>query len=198
MEGDRCPRCQNGKIRITKGIELGHIFKLGTKYSRVPTPDNPTGLSATYLDKDGKEREMVMGCYGIGITRITTSAIELYHDDYGMIWPITLAPWHVVIVLANVTDTQQLEVGFKLYTELNKLRVETVLDDRSERIGFKLNDADLIGYPYKVIIGKSLKEGVVELKSRKTGEVSRLPASEAVQIVSQKIRSELAVANQVE
>lgn len=198
MAGDCCPRCENGKIQITRGIELGHIFKLGTKYSRVPTPDNPTGLSATYLDKEGKEREMVMGCYGIGITRITTSAIELYHDDYGMIWPITLAPWHIVIVVANVADRQQLEVGAKLYKELNQLSVETVLDDRAERIGFKLNDADLIGYPYKLIVGKTLKDGLVELKSRKTGEVVRLKLEEAVDKISQRIQKELAEANLVE
>lgn len=197
IEGDKCPRCDSGKIQITKGIELGHIFKLGTKYSRRPTEDNPTGLSATYLDKDGKEHDIVMGCYGIGITRIATSAIELYHDKYGMIWPITIAPWHIVIVVANTTVQEQMEVGNKLYEGLNQARVEAVLDDRLERIGFKLNDADLVGYPYKLIVGKTLKDGVIELKSRKTGEVHRLQINNAVEEISQRIQKELAEANQV-
>lgn len=198
IEGDKCPRCEGGKIKITRGIELGHIFKLGTKYSRRPTEDNPTGLSATYLDRDGKECEMVMGCYGIGITRITTSAIELHHDDLGMIWPITIAPWHMVIIMANMTDSQQLEISIKLYNELNQLGVETVLDDREERIGFKLNDADLIGYPYKLIIGKGLRDGVVELKSRKTGVVICLKLEDVAEEISQRIQKELTNANLVE
>ncbi|MFH1551560.1 MAG: proline--tRNA ligase, partial [bacterium] len=198
VAGDSCPRCKDGKVRITKGIELGHIFKLGTKYSRVPTKDNPTGLSATYLDKDGKEYETVMGCYGIGITRITTSAIELYHDDFGMIWPINIAPWHVVIIVANITDSQQIETSTKLYEELNKIGVETVLDDREARIGFKLNDADLVGYPYKLIVGKGLKNGEVELKSRKTGDVIRLKLEDAVEKIRELVQRELAKANQVD
>jgi len=137
------------------------VFKLGTSYSKP--------FEATYRDKNGNSKEIVMGCYGIGITRIATSAIELHHDSYGMIWPITIAPWHVVIVVANTRVQEQMNIGLTLYDGLQEAGVETVLDDRPERMGFKLGDADLIGYPYKLIVGNRVTEGCVELKDRKIG-----------------------------
>lgn len=185
-----CPKCQ-GKLELTCGIELGHLFNLGTKYSRKPSRDDPTGLSATYLDKAGKEQALFMGCYGIGIARIAACAIELFNDKSGMIWPKAIAPYQIVIVIANMAETQQVQTAGDLYNRLTKLGVEAALDDRKERIGFKLNDADLIGYPYKLIIGKSLQQGVVELKSRKSGEVEKIKVEEVEDRVVEIMKNDM-------
>ncbi|MCX8085190.1 MAG: proline--tRNA ligase [Calditerrivibrio sp.] len=160
--GDKCPKC-GGTYIITKGIEVGHIFKLGTKYSK--------SMNAIFLDKEGKQQYMVMGCYGIGVGRTAAAAIEQNHDEKGIIWPIQIAPFEVVILPLNSDDEDVINLAETLYLKLNKKNVEVLLDDRDERAGVKFNDADLIGYPIRVNIGKkTLERGEVEIVIRKTGE----------------------------
>lgn len=160
--GDKCPKC-GGTYVITKGIEVGHIFKLGTKYSK--------SMNAVYLDKDGKQQYIVMGCYGIGVGRTVAAAIEQNHDEKGIIWPIQIAPFEVIILPLNTDDEDVVNLAETLYIKLSKKGVETVLDDRNERAGVKFNDADLIGYPIRVNIGKkTLERGEVEIVIRKTGQ----------------------------
>ncbi len=161
MHRDICPKCEKGHMEVTRGIEVGHIFKLGTKYS--------SKMNAVYLDENNKEKPFIMGCYGIGIGRTAAAAIEQSNDKDGIIWPFALAPYLAVIVPANSEDLEQMQAAEKIY---NDLSVEVVLDDRPGRIGPKLKDADLIGFPIKIIVGKSLKEGKVEIKLRKTGETT--------------------------
>lgn len=158
VEGDVCPRCREGVLKASKGIEVGHTFKLGTKYS--------AAMNAKFLDRDGTEKFMVMGCYGIGIGRTACAAIEQGHDDKGIIFPISIAPFEAVVLPVNMSDVEQVSAGEKLYRELLAAGVDVIIDDREERIGVKLNDADLIGIPIKIIVGKKLKEGMVEVKTR--------------------------------
>ena len=169
---DRCPVCGE-ELKVTKGIEVGNIFQLGTKYSKA--------MNATFTDKDGSEKPFIMGCYGIGVSRTAAAAVERYHDEHGIIWPLSIAPYTVVIVPVSDVDEAQTGCANKMYDELTKAGVEVLLDDRSERAGVKLKDADLIGIPFRVTIGKSLNEGKVEFKDRKTDEVSLLTPEEAVQ-----------------
>ena len=164
--GDPCPRC-GSVVKIARGIEVGHIFKLRTKYSE--------SLGAVFLDENGREKPMVMGCYGIGVSRTMAASIEQYHDKDGIIWPVPIAPYHAVIVPVNSKDETQMTLANALYDELNRAGVETVLDDRNERPGVKFKDADLIGYPLKITIGpKTVNENIVETKLRSTGEVRLL------------------------
>ena len=161
-EKDPCPRC-GGKLKLLKGIEVGHIFKLGTKYSKA--------MKATFLDENGKEKEMVMGCYGIGVSRIIAAAIEQNHDENGMIFPPSIAPFEVVIVALNVKDENSMNTCNDIYKNLMDKGIDVILDDRDERPGFKFKDADLLGFPMQIIIGpKGLKKGVVEVKDRKNSE----------------------------
>lgn len=170
-EGDRCPRC-GCEIRIVRGIEVGHVFKLGVKYSKA--------MHATFLDADGKEKNMIMGCYGIGIGRTVAACIEQSHDDNGIIWPLAIAPFHVIITPVNVNDEQILRTGEELYGRLVADGVEVILDDRDERAGVKFKDADLIGIPLRITIGsKSLARGAVEVRFRKSGTVENV-AIEAI------------------
>lgn len=170
--GEFCPEC--GKpLKVTKGIEVGNIFKLGTKYSKP--------MNAVYLDKNGKSHPYIMGCYGIGISRTAAAAVEAHHDEYGIKWPISIAPYHVVIVPVNIQDKLQMEVAEKMYEDLKKAGVEVVLDDRDERAGVKFKDADLIGFPYRVTVGKTINEGLVEYKIRETGEVEKVTPETAVE-----------------
>lgn len=162
-QNDVCPKC-GGIIHLKKGIEVGQVFKLGTKYSEK--------LGCTYLDNTGKSHPMVMGCYGIGVTRTIAASIEQNHDDDGIIWPVAIAPYEVVIVPANNKDEEVMAVAGELYEALQDNADNVVLDDRNERAGIKFKDADLIGYPLRVTVGKKWKEsGVVEIKLRRTGEV---------------------------
>jgi prolyl-tRNA synthetase len=163
IKGDRCPKC-NHEIDISQGIEIGHVFKLGTKYS--------DALKAKFLDADGKEKSMIMGCYGIGINRIIASLIERSHDENGIIWPLSLAPYKVIIIPVNVNDASSMKMANHIYDELvNVAGVEVLLDDRDLRPGVKFKDADLIGIPIKIIIGKKFTETKeVEIKLRKSGE----------------------------
>lgn len=164
QEGDPCPHC--GKpLKTARGIEAGQVFKLGTKYSEA--------LKATYLDENGREKPMVMGCYGVGVSRTMASSIEQNFDEHGIIWPVAIAPYTVVIVPINAKDAGQMEVAEKLYEELKAAKVEVLFDDRKERAGVKFKDADLIGYPLRITVGpKAVNEGLVEVKVRRTGEAT--------------------------
>jgi prolyl-tRNA synthetase len=158
---DPCPKCDEGKYQIRRGIEVGHIFILGTKYSEA--------MKAVYLDNNGKESPMVMGCYGIGVGRTAAASVEQNHDEKGIVWPRNLAPFEVIIIPVNFKNDDLKNTCESLYTQLKKMGVEVVLDDRQDRLGGKLKDADLIGIPLQIIVGpKNLKEGKVEIKIRKT------------------------------
>ncbi len=180
-EGDICPRCKGG-IKIARGIEVGHVFKLGVKYSKA--------MNATFLDSDGKEKHMIMGCYGIGIGRTVAACIEQSHDGDGIVWPIPIAPFHVIITPVNVNDEKILKFAEDLYRSLLEAGVEVLLDDRDERAGVKFKDADLIGIPLRVTIGpKGLAEGVVEIKFRGSGKIERIPV-EKVSVFIEEIIAE--------
>ena len=178
--GDACPRCNGGKLEMWRGIEVGHVFKLGTKYS--------TSLNATYLDAGGKEQVIFMGCYGIGIGRTVAAAIEQNHDENGIIFPLPLAPFHCSVVALNAKDTGVMAAAGEVYHKLEQLGVETLFDDRDERPGVKFKDNDLIGIPLRIVVGsKGLAEGKVEVKIRKTGEVLLLPVDEAITKIRQLV-----------
>lgn len=167
QEGDPCPHC-GGEVSKARGIEVGQVFKLFTKYS--------SALKATYLDENGKEQPMVMGCYGVGVSRTMAAAIEQNYDENGIIWPIEIAPYHVLVVPVNTKDEASAAKAEEIYMQLKKAGLETVIDDRNERPGVKFKDADLIGYPLRVVVGpKTLTEGKLEVKIRKTGEIRYLP-----------------------
>ncbi len=162
QEGDPCPRC-GAPLKMTRGIEAGQVFMLGTKYSEA--------LHATFLDENGKEKPLVMGCYGIGVGRTMAAAIEQNNDKDGIIWPKAIAPFEVVVVPVNAKVPEQLEMAEKIYSELKAVGIDVLLDDRKERAGVKFKDCDLIGYPLRVTVGpKAIEEGTVELRIRKTGE----------------------------
>ena len=164
-----------GTLKVARGIEVGHIFKLGDKYSKA--------LNATVLDENGKQQIIAMGCYGIGISRVMAAAIEQNHDEFGIIWPKNIAPYLVDVIIANIKDETQFSLGEKLYKELCDNGIETVLDDRNERAGFKFKDADLIGIPLKIVVGKGAAEGKVEIKDRRTGESQEVKAEEVTDFV---------------
>lgn len=167
QEGDPCPHC-GGKVSKARGIEVGQVFKLFTKYSEA--------MHATFLDENGKEKPMVMGCYGVGVSRTMAAAIEQNNDKDGMIWPVAIAPYEVLVVPVNTKDEVSTQKAEAIYEELKKAGVEAVIDDRNERPGVKFKDADLIGYPLRVVVGpKTLAEGKLEVKVRRTGEVQMLP-----------------------
>ncbi len=167
QEGDPCPHC-GGNVSKARGIEVGQVFKLFTKYSEA--------MHATFLDENGKEKPMVMGCYGVGVSRTMAAAIEQNNDKDGMIWPVAIAPYEVLVVPVNTKDEASTQKAEAIYEELKKAGIETVIDDRNERPGVKFKDADLIGYPLRVVVGpKTLAEGKLEVKVRRTGEVQMLP-----------------------
>jgi prolyl-tRNA synthetase len=177
--GDACIHC--GKpLRIDRVIEIGNIFKLGTKYSEP--------LKANYLDEQGNEKPIVMGSYGIGPARIAASAIEQGNDEDGIIWPLAIAPYQILIVPVNVKDVKSMDVAEEMYIALEEKGFEVLMDDRDERAGVKFKDADLIGIPWRIIIGeKNLKEGLVEIKERKTGRVEKVDVEAAVQQIAKKL-----------
>lgn len=167
QEGDPCPHC-GGKVAKARGIEVGQVFKLFTKYS--------AAMNCTFLDENGKENPMVMGCYGIGVSRTMAACIEQNNDKDGMIWPVAIAPYEVLVVPVNTKDEASTAKAEEIYEVLKKAGVEAVIDDRNERPGVKFKDADLIGYPLRVVVGpKTLAEGNIEVKARRTGEVAMLP-----------------------
>ena len=169
---DGCPEC-GAPVQLTRGIEVGQVFQLGTKYSEA--------LQASFLDKDGKAKPFVMGCYGIGVTRTMAAAIEQYHDERGILWPVAIAPYEAVILPLNMKDDVMVTTARELYTQLSADSSEIVLDDRPERAGVKFNDADLIGYPVQIVVGKDTKtKGTVEIKVRRTGVKEVVPVRTAV------------------
>ena len=180
-EGDPCPKCGR-PIRHTKGIEVGQIFKLGTKYS--------DSMHATFKDEKGVENVYHMGCYGIGITRTMQAVIDQHNDEKGIIWPISVAPYHVIITVIKPGDEAQMVLANKMEAELEKLNVEVIVDDRDERPGVKFNDADLIGIPIRITIGKHAAEGKVEYKLRRSSEVTVMTADEAVAAAKELVEKE--------
>jgi len=182
-ENDSCPRC-GGKIKFARGIEVGHVFKLGTKYSKA--------MKAVYLDKDGQEKIMVMGCYGIGIGRTVAACIEQNYDENGIVWPMPLAPYQVIITPVNVNEVDIMKAAESIYSSMLNCGIEVILDDRDERAGVKFKDADLIGIPIRITVGqKNLASGNIELKIRKTGENRLYPLPKIVQEVKILIDQEL-------
>jgi prolyl-tRNA synthetase len=165
--GDRAIHDPTQMLQTARGIEIGHIFQLGTKYSQA--------LGATYTNEQGEEVPLVMGCYGVGVSRLAQSAVEQAHDKDGIMWPVSIAPYHAIVVIPNVADAEQMQAAEQLYMELNQAGIETLLDDRNERAGVKFKDADLIGIPYRIVTGKSLKGGKVEVVNRATRETQELP-----------------------
>jgi len=186
VAGDACPRCESGTMEMWRGIEVGHVFKLGTKYSEK--------LGATYLDADGKENIIFMGCYGIGIGRTVAASIEQNHDENGIIFPIPLAPFHCSVVALNPgKEAGVLAEAEEIYFKLEQLGLEVLFDDRDERPGVKFKDNDLIGIPLRIVVGsKGLAEGKVELKNRRTGEMQLLPIEEAIAQVKRTVDEALA------
>lgn len=180
---DACPRCGRN-IKFARGIEVGHVFKLGTKYSKA--------MKAAFLDKDGQEKIMIMGCYGIGIGRTVAASIEQSHDENGIIWTMPLAPYQVIITPVNVNEEEVMKSAESIYKSMLDENIEVIFDDRDERAGVKFKDADLIGIPLRVVVGqKNLVQGKVELKIRKTGENKLYALEEIVQQVKQIIDQEL-------
>ena len=177
-EGDSCPHC-DGTLSFTKGIEVGHIFKLGTTYSKA--------LKAEFLDENGKAQPFVMGTYGMGISRLVASVVEQHHDDNGCIWTKETAPYMVNVMISNIKDEEQMKAGEELYEKLQNAGVEVMLDDRKDRFGFKMKDAELIGFPYTVIIGKELVNGNVQIFDRKSTEKTSVSADEVFSKVMELI-----------
>ncbi len=173
--GEGCPNCETGTLEVSKSLEIGHIFKLGTKYS--------ASMGASVLTQDGKEVPVVMGSYGIGIERIMASAIELHHDADGIIWPKAIAPFDCVVTITNMKQDELRAAGEKLYADLQRAGLDVLLDDRDERAGVKFKDADLIGIPYRITIGKKIGDGVVELFERNTRATTDIRLSEVVERV---------------
>ena len=169
--GDACPVC-GAPVKHARGIEVGQVFKLGTKYS--------SAMNATYKDENQKDQLIVMGCYGIGVTRTLSAVVEQHHDEDGIIWPVSVAPYHAIISLVNIKDEEQAAAAERIYEELQKAGVEVLLDDRNERPGVKFKDADLLGIPVRITVGKRAPEGVVEYKLRRESEKSEKTIEEAI------------------
>lgn len=178
--GDRSLHDPNQTLQTARGIEVGHIFQLGTKYSQA--------MNATYTSEQGEEKPLVMGCYGVGVSRLAQSAVEQSYDKDGIIWPVAIAPYHAIISIPNVNDTQQVEIAEKLYTELNKAGVETLLDDRNERAGVKFKDADLIGIPFRIVTGRAIANGKVEVVKRANRESQEIAIDNVVNTLQEWIK----------
>jgi prolyl-tRNA synthetase len=180
VKGDNnCPQC-DGELYLTKGIEVGHIFKLGTAYSKA--------LKANYLDENGKAQPFIMGTYGMGVSRLVAAIIEQNHDENGCIWTKATAPYIVNIMISNIKNEEQNTLGEELYLKLLGENIEVMLDDRKERFGFKMKDAELIGFPYTVIIGKELENGIVEVYNRKTQEKISLKVGDIFENIMELIK----------
>ena len=159
--GEKCPVC-GGDVTIARGTEVGHIFKLGTKYSEA--------MKANFIDENGKEKPFLMGCYGIGVTRTMASVIEQHNDENGIVWPLAVAPYHVSVIPVNIKDEEQMRIAEEIYTSLKNLGVEVLMDDRNERAGVKFKDSEIMGIPMRVTVGKKISEGAVEFKLRTGGD----------------------------
>lgn len=179
-EGDKCPKC--GKpIKQAQGIEVGHIFKLGTKYSKA--------LGLTAQNENGIEQDVIMGCYGIGVTRCLAASIEQNNDENGIIWPVSIAPYHAVVVPVNTKLEEQVRIAEEIYEKLNAAGIETLIDDRAERPGVKFKDSDLIGIPVRIVVGKKCGEGIVEYKERRASESVEKTVDDAINSVIEFINS---------
>jgi len=183
--GDRSVLNPDQILETARGIEIGHIFQLGLKFS-LP-------MRATFTDEQGSEQPLWMGCYGIGVSRLAQAAVEQSHDANGIIWPVAIAPYHVVVVVPNISDPEQMSVAEKLVQDLATAGIETLWDDRDERAGVKFKDADLIGIPYRITTGRSLKQGKVELTERASGQATEIPIEEVVTTLKERIEAALAV-----
>lgn len=170
QEGDPCPVC-GAPIRHTRGIEVGQVFQLGTKYS--------DSMGALYKDEKQKDHPIYMGCYGIGVSRTLAAVVEQHHDEHGIIWPLSVAPYHVLIIQMKPNDEAQSALAEQLYQELQDAGAEVMLDDRRERPGVKFNDADLLGIPIQITVGRRAGEGVVEYRLRREEDKKEMPAAEA-------------------
>ena len=170
--GDRCWHDPEQQLQASRGIEVGHIFQLGRKYS--------AALEATFTNEAGQEEPLWMGCYGIGVSRLAQAAVEQHHDANGICWPTAIAPYEVIVVIANVADAPQLELGEQLYGAFQAAGIDVLLDDRGERAGVKFKDADLLGIPWRVVVGRGAADGQVELVQRASGERSDVPAAEVL------------------
>ncbi len=180
--GELCPEC--GKpLKVTRGIEVGNIFQLGTKYSKP--------MNAVYMDVDGKPKPYIMGCYGIGISRTAAAAVEAHYDDWGIKWPISIAPYHAIVVPVSTKDELQMKVATDIYNELQAAGIEVVIDDRDERPGVKFKDADLIGFPFRITVGKSIQNGNVEFVVRETGSKEEMTPEKSVQTVIDAVKQAL-------
>lgn len=180
VSGDLCPCC--GKpLQSERGIEVGQIFKLGTKYSEP--------MKCTYIDENGQSKPMVMGCYGIGVTRTLSSIVEQYHDEFGIKWPLNVAPYHAVIIPVKFTDDEQKALSLALYEKLKAEHVEVILDDRNAGFGFKAKDWELIGIPYQIIVGRDAGDNIVEFKVRATNEKTAIKSSEAVKKIIDAVKA---------
>ncbi|WP_337886576.1 proline--tRNA ligase [Fischerella thermalis] len=170
--GDRAIHNPEQTLKSARGIEVGHIFQLGTKYS--------IAMGATYTNEQGEEKPLVMGCYGVGVSRLAQAAVEQSYDQDGIIWPVAIAPYHAIVTIPNINDAQQVEIAEQLYIELNQAGIETLLDDRNERAGVKFKDADLIGIPYRIVTGRAIANGKVEVVERKSRNSHEIPITEVV------------------
>jgi len=179
-EGDNCPKC-GAKLIFSKGIEVGHTFKLGLKYSK--------SMDATFLDKEGKKRNFVMGCYGIGVSRIVAAAIEQSYDEFGIIWPKPIAPFNVILIPINYSDAKTKQTSDELYKELTEEGIGVLFDDRDVRAGVKFKDADLLGIPLRVTISeKKMAKGVIELKERASKDTIDIPVEKATEEIVSKVK----------
>ncbi|BBD61552.1 prolyl-tRNA synthetase [Nostoc sp. HK-01] len=185
--GDRALHNPEQTLSSARGIEVGHIFQLGTKYSQA--------LGATYTNEQGEEKPLVMGCYGVGVSRLAQAAVEQSYDKDGIIWPVAIAPYHAIVTIPNINDAQQVQIAEKLYTELNQAGIETLLDDRDERAGVKFKDADLIGIPYRIVTGRAIANSKVEVVERATRQSQEIAIDEVITTLKQWITTAIEVKN---
>jgi prolyl-tRNA synthetase len=180
--GDRCQHDPSQQLQASRGIEVGHIFQLGRKYSEA--------LEARFTNESGTEEALWMGCYGIGVSRLAQAAVEQHHDGNGICWPVSIAPFEVIVVAANWAESEQSSLAEQLYRRLQEAGVDVLLDDRSERAGVKFKDADLIGIPWRVVVGRGVAAGLVELVERSTNSKRDLPAIELLETLLPSLASQ--------
>ena len=173
----------SGMLKAARGIEVGNIFQLGTKYSE--------SLEAYFSDENGKQKPFIMGSYGIGISRSVSAIVEQYHDDNGIVWPTSVAPFEAIVTIININKDEQKELAEKIYQRLREERIDVILDDRKERAGVKFNDRDLIGIPYRITVGKDAGDDLVEYSTRKDMENEKISSSEAIEKIVDSIKKDL-------
>lgn len=181
--GDRAVHDPSQVIKSARGIEVGHIFQLGTKYSQA--------MGATFTNEKGEETPLIMGCYGLGVSRLAQAAVEQSHDQNGIIWHVAIAPYSVIIAVPNVGNPDQMRIAEDLYEKLQNAQIDVLLDDRDERAGVKFKDADLVGIPYRIVTGKSIAQGEVEIYTRKTGKTENVPIDRVVEWLTTTIGAAL-------